>query len=314
MSYRHHPQTIRAKELACAAGIDPYKPVYSEKFRRNRPVWEDFKDIAFDELFEREAVDNIWWDKGGSGYTDRWDISRRDEDCHFRYGRCKSGQKWFWRVHAWRSRENGDDLNAQDWAATEDQALLDGTAAIKRLAAGRRAIVFTAHRLASDELKEINKAKRIARPAPGGSDSRVVEYLYDYWGGEFRITKKTRARIFYVKKDVEWDLRVGFIDRRLVLAKWPETKRELWDRDRVIATGRVRKLGRARRYTYSSCFFLEPMPDRLKHQNGDVPPVNIKQLKAEMAAAHPDKGCSSEAFIAARKAYLAALDQIEAAQ
>jgi hypothetical protein len=89
---RRHPQVIRAKELAREAGLDPYARIeHPRDSWRSRPVYSDFMDAAFDEHFAREAIDNIYWDHGGSFYTERWDIPRRDDDCRFYYGRCKSG-------------------------------------------------------------------------------------------------------------------------------------------------------------------------------------------------------------------------------
>ena len=69
---RHHPQVIRAKEMARAAGLDP-------ECRDSR---RSFVDAAFDEHFEREAVDNIYWDF----YTaDRWETPHRDGECSFSF-------------------------------------------------------------------------------------------------------------------------------------------------------------------------------------------------------------------------------------
>lgn len=74
---RRHPQVIRAQELARAAGLNPYatfevKNSWGSTSRK--PTYSRFMDAAFEEHFAREAVDNIYWDHGGSFYTERWDI------------------------------------------------------------------------------------------------------------------------------------------------------------------------------------------------------------------------------------------------
>jgi hypothetical protein len=104
----------------------------------------------------------------------------------------------------WGHAPDDPYFDGHDWADTEAQALIDGTAAIKQLAAGRRAIVCNRHDYASDKLKDINHAKRVTRwsiaPADG-SDPHAIEYLYDQWGNEFRISKKTRKRVYYMKDE-----------------------------------------------------------------------------------------------------------------
>jgi len=296
----HHPQVIRAKELARAAGFT--------KVERNDywgvPNTKTFMDAAFDEHFARVAVDNIFWDHGGSFYTDRWDIPDRDGDCSFGYGRCKSGKRWFWCVRGWIKGEPStrvwdDRFNEHGYADTEAEALATGTAAIKRFAAGRRAIVHFQHGSASYELKQINKAKRTARwsAAPAdGSDTHATEYLYDQWGDEFRITKKTAKRIFYVKAEKEETFdgeRIGFVPRHRVAEDWPgPTWRELRDLQERVGRRNAPK------------FFLKPRPSGF-HDRGEIP-IDLAHLKAEMAAAHPDRGGSNSAFIEARKRYVEA--------
>ena len=298
--YRHHPQIIRAKELARAVGLDPYARIES-KYSWLPWAYHDFMDAAFEEHFARVAVDNIFWDQGGSGYTDKWHISDRDGDCRFSYGRCKSGNRWFWCIHG---RVIGhtiaaDAFDERGYAVTEAEALAAGTATIKHFSAGRRAIVTFQHGYASYELKQINKAKRTARwsDAPAdGSDTHATEYLYNQWGDKFRITKKTGKRIFYVKAEKEETLdgeQIGFVPRHRVADDWPgPTWRELRDlQDRVG-------------WRNAPKFFLKPRPSGFHDRH--EPLVDLTHLKAEMAAAHPDRGGSNAAFIEARRRYVAA--------
>jgi hypothetical protein len=283
-SRRHHPQVIRAKEMARAAGLDP-------ECRDSR---RSFMAAAFDEHFEREAVDNIYWDF----YTaDRWETPHRDGECSFSYGRCKSGQRWFWHVHgwAWGHQKTGEDyLEEYGWADTEDQALLDGTAAIKRLAAGRRVIARYFHQIASGKLKEFNTEKRKARPPSDATDSKCIEYLYG-WHCRYQIIKRTARRIYYLKQGERID-KHGEPTGEFEYPHWERDYSRIGfvDRQKLEAAGEVH-------YLYPSL-----QASLAKYYREDQPPLDLRKLKAEMAAAHPDRGGSSAAFIAARQAYVAA--------
>jgi hypothetical protein len=292
---RHHPQVIRAKEMARAAGLDPNARI--EHRGSTRRTYSQFMDAAFDEHFEREAVDNIYWDRGGSFYTDRWDITHRDGECSFRYGRCRSGRRWFWSVFgwAWGHQQTGEDcLACRGWADTEEQALFDGTAAIKRLAAGRRAIVRYAHQFASETLKGINTERRKARPPSDATDSKCIEYLYSYGPVRLQIVKKTAKRVYYLKQG-EYIDRHGEPKGELESPRWArDGQTGFVDRQKLEATGQIHGL-----YASLADFLAE------RYRNEDKPP-DLRQLKAAMAAAHPDRGGSSAAFIEARQVYVAA--------
>ena len=103
---------------------------------------------------------------------------------------------------------------------------------------------------------------------------------------QFRITKKTPRRIYYVaSRDWEVRPRIGFVDRPRI-----ETDGEVWQRNRHWSA-----------------------PDFRLHL---APPVieqaakpDLAELKAAMAAAHPDHGGTDEAFIAARRRYETARDR-----
>jgi hypothetical protein len=213
MNRQFHPQVIRAKELARAAGLDPLERediTWPNGLQCTQQIYRRFMDAAFDEHFAHEAVDNVYWDRGGSFYTERWDIPRRDEDCRLWYGRCKSGKRWFWQVRGYGGAREWD--GEQGWADTEEQALAAGTSAIKQFAAGRRAFVVCRHGSASYMLKRINKDKRAAQWHPADTNSKVTEYLYGstsrYTGPggpdgslvRFRITKKTAKRVYYLRR------------------------------------------------------------------------------------------------------------------
>jgi hypothetical protein len=107
---RHHPQVIRAKELAREAGHDPYEQVPMSRKRKSAdhlwehdcdgtyPIYKDFIAAAFREHFKRTAIDNVNWDNGGSFYIERWDVDDREQYEYVAYGLCKSGRRWFWIV------------------------------------------------------------------------------------------------------------------------------------------------------------------------------------------------------------------------
>jgi hypothetical protein len=163
---------------------------------------------------------------------------------------------------------------------------------------------------ASHKLKELNAEKRRQRPAPDTSDAHVTEYLYsrnhgfeDYDGSSvrFRIAKKTAKRIYYIRhaeyldehgeprRDIKGnDYGIGRLDRQEL-----EAEGSVWDDGRY-----------SRRRLFAS---LEGMLSYY-HQHDDPVPTqsDIAKLKAEMAAAHPDRSGTSAAFIAARARYVEA--------
>lgn len=96
----------------------------------------------------------------------------------------------------------------------------------------------------------------------------------------FRITKKTAKRIYYVvSEDWEPRTRIGFVDRQRI-----EADGEIYQRNR---------------HWSAPDFHLYLSPPKL--QQPAKP--DLAALRAEMAAAHPDRGGSDEAFIAARQRY-----------
>lgn len=218
-----------------------------------------------------------------------------------RWGRCRSGKRWFWVIVS--LRYDIEDLDqTYGWADTEDQAFADARAAVVTLADGAPAVADLTHGVATRTLKEVNAAKRKARPSNGDTDPGRIEYLYGkWWDNEdcksrlvtFRITKKTPRRVYYAR---EWPFtfadgepHIGYVDRQ-----------------KLEADGEVRNRGvhwsEPDRYLYA-----EP-PDLSRRQ----PPTPAEQeaelsrLRAEMADAHPDRGGTNDGFIAARRRYVQA--------
>lgn len=119
-----------------------------------------------------------------------------------------------------------------------------------------------------------------------------TEFLYELWDanwddgplGNYKIlqhpiTKKTGKRIYFTYST--GDHRTGFVDRQKIEA------------DGEIYHG----------YTRRRLHLTPPeIPSRPK-------PLSLPELRKTMADAHPDRGGSDEAFIAARARYEAARDR-----
>lgn len=246
-------------------------------------------------------------------------------DLHFYWGRRRSGKRWFWAAHLWFS----DDINSYGWEDSEVQAIAAAHTAIKQTSNGRKAAAYFSAGTAGDRLQAINKSKRAAKLATRPSSakhSKVVEYLYAHQGcnGEmsefcpchrmneveswnyhvckFAIIKKTERQIYYDRRPLDFvkssvsefrnvvnttDYHTGYVDRQKI-----EQDGEIW----------TRKWWQSDSHLHLT---PPPPPDWRRGPDGSEP-VNIQKLKAEMAAAHPDRGGSSAAFIAARERYLQA--------
>jgi hypothetical protein len=103
---------------------------------------------------------------------------------------------------------------------------------------------------------------------PGWTPARVVK---------FRITKKTPRRIYYLPH--EWRDEQRFVDRAALECDGQVTRKSggWWESDLTV--------------------YLKPPVLEEAQQ------PSLDELKAAMAAAHPDLGGNDEAFIAARQRY-----------
>jgi hypothetical protein len=123
----------------------------------------------------------------------------------------------------------------------------------------------------------------------------VIECLYgieaghydgnDEWQPQrvvaFRITKKTARRIYYdANLTGNRAAQIRFVPRQLIEAEGTVCRKSAgwWESDLQL--------------------WLEPPQTWPPKQQPD-----LNQLKSEMAAAHPDRGGTDEAFIAARRRY-----------
>ncbi|MFC9287254.1 hypothetical protein [Streptomyces sp. NPDC057052] len=98
---------------------------------------------------------------------------------------------------------------------------------------------------------------------------------------KFRITKKTPKRIYYVRRERgPGDIETGYVNRQ-----------------QIEAAGEIYNHGAGGWWAPDFHLYLNP-PDLQQHTKPD-----LAELKSAMAAAHPDRGGTEEAFIAARQRY-----------
>jgi hypothetical protein len=207
-----------------------------------------------------------------------------------------------------------DDCRSEcGWSDSEEQALEDIRNAAARIVDGHPAFAWPHHGWASSQLKGINRKKRAARPPSDAKDIPVVEYLYSHHK-RYRILKRTKLRVYYMKEGESIDEQGTPLD----------SAESTSDCDNDIGFITLVKLRNGSpssgwRYLYPS--FEEILAERRRHDEfwqqqraeylakHGLPPDrsdNLAALKAAMAAAHPDKGGSSAAFIEARARYVAA--------
>jgi hypothetical protein len=158
---------------------------------------------------------------------------------------------------------------------------------------------------ATDALKRINAEKRRSRPAPDTADAGAVEYLYantPWWNEdgpaefhrpiteitEFRITKKTPKRVYYVVSEPNGkEPQIGFVDR------------ETLERD-----GEVYNLGR---HWCMDDYHLFATREAAEGRSYAEEEPDVRELRLAAAAAHPDRGGSNEEFTEAFARYERAL-------
>jgi hypothetical protein len=225
------------------------------------------------------------------------------------YGRCRSGKRWFWSVSVWGKGSNYDeDAERHGWENDEASAIAAARQALVEISTTRDIhAVFTQGRT-YERLKEINAAKRLAKPS-NSSDAHAVEYLYEVGGSQlvrYRITRIRKKRIFYLK-DFEY-----LDDNGVPTGKWDWHAEQWGPENKVGFVARVRVDLAEPNDRYFQYFTSLPAAlayraaQRRLYGASTGPAVDLKALKAKMAAAHPDHGGTSAAFIAARREYVAA--------
>jgi hypothetical protein len=223
------------------------------------------------------------------------------------FGRVRSGKRWFWAA----VEVLGKEMECWGWADSEDIAIAAARGAAVEIATSDmiRTHASLRNEVARDKLKELNKAKRAARPAPKTKGSAQVEYLYGLsLNGNpirFQITKKTRQRIYY-SRGGEWLNADGTLSGQRV----PDERTGFVDRIEFEANGTITNRGRTWQPDWPLFASFEHVRARPKPQPkpglSAAKRGELADLKEAMANAHPDRGGSSERFIQARKRYMAA--------
>jgi hypothetical protein len=210
----------------------------------------DHRGDAHHRVSGYDLANNVCWNWRNPGDTfyrrDRWHSSRCECPAHcapvadrraMLFGRCRSGGRWFWAVHARTLAKV--PAPSFGWADSEEAATTAAIEAVLSLRCGLPTIASFVARCASDILKELNAAKRRARSPSGGVDPGSVEYLYNRSGSKFQIIRKTAKRIYYARRALpvkeqadapqiqDLDDSIAFINRAVI-----ERQREIWSHKR----------------------------------------------------------------------------------
>jgi len=228
------------------------------------------------------------------------------------------------------------------WRDTEDLALKAMAEAVERLGGEDRRGCYKGNAPgraseAAGALKPLNAAKRAVRPPSKDKNTGIVEYLYaahsqawvdDITGKRdeqvipYQITKKTAKRIYYIRRPgtPEWNDPpvIAFISRQEFegdsRVPWRQTGslRTRFGNDHGDVPGEIRTnhyhdheyhLFATRQAVEDYLFCWEREQERKRQEREP----ELKQLRREMAACHPDRGGTNEEFMEARKRYERAL-------
>jgi hypothetical protein len=237
------------------------------------------------------------------------------------FGRCRSASRTFWFVRPCWREDLGDERFG--YAESNQAAMVEIVTAIYAIRSLRPELFLIAikhHGDAARKVKELNRQRRAARPPSNARDAKPTEYLYsakydpsDYGPSyfsvhRFAIVKRTAKRIFY-RKDAYQSLESV---RQVSEDGWqPERYYDDLDKIRYVDRQKLDRDGQAyNRGVHSSSSewhvfaTLEHLLASFRHEEEEQP--DLRALKVAMAAAHPDRGGSSEQFIAARAVYEAA--------
>jgi hypothetical protein len=287
-----------------------------------------------------DPASGICWRYGNKGDSDLFWNCRcpvcslpRDQRRNMIFGRARSGRRWLWIVVDYRN-----NLHEEGWVDSEDEAWVVARSTVLRLANGQPLTAGERHGWARERLKEINKDKRAAHWATTDTGSETAgadsfEYLYSHTGcnhsdgpcgcaehygldrwfyhvRKFRIIKKTAQRIYYDSGPLPWEQD----DRYPNIRDLTEYQIRFINRQKIEQDGQIWSHANSGWWEADCRLYLQPpMPEprwlqdeeRRKPKSG----VELLVLKQAMADAHPDRGGSDAAFIAARERYLQARAQ-----
>lgn len=232
-------------------------------------------------------------------------MSTIDDPPLIHWGRCRSGTRWYWYAQI----TGGDSKDG--WAAHQVEATRRGNAAAVKLAAGRYAVIrindeaAEARAEAATAAKQAKaKAEHEQRTADGNHPVELYAIepgYYDYGARRWvhskivrlPVVKKTAHRIYYLRSSEPDEYETGYIDR------------QEFEAIGCVHSSRYGLISAQRPELPPETPFVPPK-HTTHYYRPSAPPPDLKQLKAAMAAAHPDHGGTSEAFIAARERYVAA--------
>jgi hypothetical protein len=226
------------------------------------------------------------------------------------------------------------------WKTPKELALKALNAAADRLGRDPAAESFVGSAgTASGALKRINAAKRAARPPSKDKSTGIAEYLYAAYSSSwiddmtckrderviaYQITRKTAKRIYYIRRPgtPEWNDPpvIGYVSRQEFEAdgRCPGGQPgrcehghygEHGDGPGEIRTNPYHDHDYhlfATREAAEEDLFRWEREQECKRKEAEP---ELRQLRREMADAHPDRGGTNEQFMAARKRYERALRQ-----
>ena len=156
------------------------------------------------------------------------------DDAFIRWGRCRTGRRWFWtaaEILQAPTEQDIDDTVLHGSADTEGEALSAACEAVAQIAAGRPAVAELRHGDASRLLQTLNARRRAARPDSGETSAAAVEYVYGtrYYVPDdallpevrevvrYRVTRKTPRRVYYARSQSGRETGgTGYVSRKLL--------------------------------------------------------------------------------------------------
>lgn len=238
------------------------------------------------------------------------------------WGRCPGAGRWFWTAHI------VGGANRYGWAPNRNEAARKANAAAVLLAAGQYATIRISDDAAKMKLAAVTAAKQAKAKAEHKERATTGDDTANLWAIAFGyydhiahqwihskvvrlpVTKRTPKRIYFLRSSEPGEYETGYVDRELIeTTGWAYYHRF----DKIYAE--PPKLPNDKPFipppfNPGSYADSDPYMDRLQEaivrlrQDRALP--DLKVLKQAMADAHPDRGGTSEAFIAARERYVTA--------
>lgn len=224
------------------------------------------------------------------------------------WGRCRSQGRWFWVAQI----IGGDGQHG--WAANRNDAARKANRAAVQLAGGQYAAIRIDDTIAEQKVAAATQAKRTKAKAENKqrtttgdtSELKLFAIAFGYYDHGARrwvhskivqlpVVKVTAKRIYFLRSSEPDEFETGYLDRQTFETRgWVYSSRH----NKIYAT--------PPKVPDDKPFI--PRPPRPEYPRTTVTVAELKQLKAEMRAAHPDLGGSDAEFIRARERYVRARD------